>query len=92
MGGVAVIAILSLAFWFFAIRRKKNRSGASPEEPYYPPLGPAEADGKQYQPVRTEVPGDMAGNFGVSEVGEDEMALERERKYKYAAKPVTELP
>jgi len=91
VGGVAVLAIIALAIWFFGFKRKKSRATPHPEPYYADPRGPAEKDGIQYNPVRTEVPSDMAGNFGVSEVAADGISWREEKKPKIGAIAPSEL-
>ena len=89
VGGVAILTLIALAIWFFGFRRRNNRV-ITPAETFYTE-GPAEKDGTPRNPELNEIPGQMAGNFGLSEVAATEASLAKESDFKPATIPPAEL-
>lgn len=89
VGGVVVLTLIALAIWFFGFKRQKNRAVA-PTETYYA-TGPAEKDGTPRDPERYEIPGQMAGNFGRSEVAATDISPGKQSNFKSTAIRPAEL-
>lgn len=89
VGGVAILTLIALAIWFFGFRRRNNRAITLAETSYI--ASPAEKDGTPRNPELNEIPGQMAGNFGLSEVAATELSLAKERNFKPAIIPPAEL-
>ena len=85
VGGVVVLTLIALAIWFFGFKRQKNRATA-PTEPYCA-TGPAEKDGTPRNPKRYEIPGQMAGNFGRSEVAGTDISPGKQSNFKPTVRP-----